>query len=137
MLRPRIGFQIDETQRMVTVRYIGAIDGDQVVREVLGAYQGLDRAWEYDCIWDLSRHAGVVGIRHNDALAQGWKNITGGRDAGRLTAVVSTDPLIDARLPLTQVMFPFRTVALFGNVEAARAWIEATRAEVTTDISAA
>ncbi len=137
MLRPRIGFQADEAERIVTVRYIGAIDGEQVVREVLEAFGALDRAWEYDCIWDLTRHAGVVGIRSNDALSHGWKNIAGGRDAGRLTAVVSTDPLIDARLPLTQTMFPFRTVALFGTVDAARRWIEATRAEVSSDISAA
>ena len=137
MLRPRISVQVDEAQRIVTARYIGAVHGDQVVDEVLSVYRTLDKAWEYDCIWDLSRHAGWVEIRHNEALAQGWKNIAGGRDAGRLTAVVSCDPLIDVRLPLTQVMFPFRTVALFGTVEAARLWIEAMRAESVADVSAA
>lgn len=136
MLRPRITVQFDKIKLIATVRYIGAVDGDQVVREVLGAYRTTDQAWAYDCIWDLSRHTGVVGIQDNDALAHGWKAITGGRDAGRYTAVVSTDPLIDARLPLTRRLFPFRTVALFATVEAARGWIEASRAEATSDIAA-
>ena len=137
MLRPRISFHADETRRIATVRYIGAVHGDQVIDEVLSAFRTLDKAWEYDCIWDLSRHEGWVEIRHNDGLAQGWKTIAGGRDTDRLTAVVSIDPLIDARLPLTRAMFPFRTVALFGAVEAARLWIEATRAETPADVSAA
>lgn len=127
MLRPRISFQTDEAQRIVTVRYVGAVDGDQVVREVLGFFRALDKAWEYDCIWDLTRHTGWVEIRHIDDLSDGWKAITGGRDAGRYTAVVSLDPLVDVRLPLTQRMFPFRTVALFGTSETAWSWIEASR----------
>ncbi len=137
MLRPRIGFQVDKAQNIVTVRYIGAVHGDQVVSEVLGAFRALDGAWEHDCIWDLTRHTGWVEIRHIDALSEGWRNIAGGRDAGRFTAVVSVDPLIDVRLPLTQAMFPFRTVGLFGTVEAARAWIEARRNDIAEDVTAA
>ena len=137
MLRPRIVFQADEAQRIVSVRYIGAVDGDQVVSEVLGFFRALDKAWAYDCIWDLTRHTGWVEIRHIDELSDGWKAITGGRDTGRYTAVVSLDPLVDVRLPLTQRMFPFRTVALFGEAEVARQWIETARNEPAANISVA
>jgi len=129
MLRPRVSFLIDEPERIVTVRYVGALNGDQIVPEMLAAYRGLERAWEYDCIHDLRRHEGRVEIRDNEALGRGWQEVCGGRDAGRRTAIVSNDPLIDARLPLTQRMFPFRVVALFGTVEAARVWIAESRAE--------
>ena len=137
MLRPRVSVHIDEARRIATVRYVGAINGDRIIPEVLAAYGALERPWEFDCVWDMRRHTGRTEIRDNEALSRGWLNLCGGRDAGRLTAVVSSDPLIDARLPLTQQLFPFRTVALFGTVEAAWDWIETSRVEPLVDITAA
>ena len=137
MLRPRVGFAVDPTDLIVTVRYIGAIGGDHIVPAVLKGFAAVERAWDYDCIFDLSRHDGLVEIRDNDALARGWLNLTGGRDAGRRTAVVSSDPLIDARLPLIQPMFPFRTLMTFASVEAARGWLLASRTEEARGVSAA
>lgn len=137
MLRPRVGFTVDQTDRIVTVRYIGAIGGDAIIPAVLGGFSAVEHVWKYDCIFDLSRHNGLVELRDNDALGRGWLNLSGGRDAGRLTAVVSNDPLIDARLPLIQPMFPFRTLMTFASVEAARTWILASRTEAETGASAA
>ena len=137
MLRARIGFHVDEIEKIVTVRYVGQIDGERAVPEVLTAFRALSQPWDYDCIWDLSRHEGKVEIRDNDALALEWQSLCGGRDAGRMTAVVSLDPLIDVRLPLTQRLFPFRTIALFGTVAAARVWMQSARAEAVVGVSAA
>ena len=123
MLRPRVGFHVDEAHRIATVRYIGAINGDRVVPDVLRAFRALERAWEYDCVFDLTRHDGFVEIGDGDVLDCGWQDICNGRDIGRHTAVVSVDPLIGARLPLLQGLFPFRTVKMFGSADAARAWI--------------
>lgn len=129
MLRARVGFHIDEAHRLVTVRYVGAICGDEIVPRMEAAYRALDRAWRYDCIHDLRRHTGRMDIRDNEALAECWHEVAGGRDVGRCTAIVSSDPLVDARLPLTQKLFPFRSLAVFGTLEAARSWIETVRAE--------
>jgi len=128
MLRPRVSVSVDESGRIATVRYVGAINGDVIVPEVLRLYGALDRPWDYDCIWDMRRHTGSTETRDNETLARGWQSICGGRDIGRHTAIVSTDPLISARLTLTQRLFPFRTLAVFGSVEAARSWLEAARA---------
>ncbi len=129
MLRPRVGFHVDESQHLLTVRYVGDICGDEILPKMLAACHALDKAWRFDVIHDLRRHTGRMDIRDNEAFAQGWRAICGGRDAGRCTAIVSNDPLVDARLPLTQAMFPGRTVAVFGTNESARAWIDTVRAE--------
>ena len=129
MLRPRVSVTLDPSTRIATVRYVGAINGDVIVPEVLRLYGALDRPWTYDCIWDMRRHTGSTETRDNEALARGWQAMCGGRDIGRYTAILSSDPLIAARLPLTQRLFPFRTLAVFGTVEAARGWLEAARTE--------
>ena len=129
MLRARVGFHVDETHKIVTVRYIGAIDGDEIVPQVLDGFAGLERPWDYDCIWDMTRHQGRIDIRDNEILGRGWQELCGGRDTGRRTAVVSSDALIDARLTVSQRLFPFRTIALFGTLESARAWLGEPRAD--------
>ena len=129
MLRPRVSVTVDPFTRIATVRYVGAINGDVIIPEVLRLYGALERPWEYDCIWDMRRHTGRTETRDNEALARGWQAICGGRDIGRYTAIVSDDALIGARLPLTQRLFPFRTLAVFATVEMARAWLETARAD--------
>ena len=129
MLRPRVSVSVDGPTRIATVRYVGAINGDAIVPEVLRLYGALERPWAYDCIWDMSRHTGHTETRDNEALARGWQAICGGRDLGRYTAIVSADALIGARLTLTQRLFPFRTLAVFAKIDAARAWLETARAE--------
>ena len=123
MLRPRLSFNVDENRRLIVIRYIGDIGGEDIVPEMLSRLSGVDKVWEYDSIFDLTRHNALVEMRDHDALAKGWLNMTAGRDAGRRTAVVSLDPLIAARLPLVQAMFPFRTMMLFTSMAAAEAWL--------------
>ncbi len=129
MLRPRVSVTVDESARIATVRYVGAINGDVIIPEVLRLYGAIEQPWDYDCIWDMSRHTGHTETRDNEALARGWQAICGGRDLGRHTAIVSVDALIGARLTLTQRLFPFRTLAVFGKIDAARAWLETARAD--------
>ncbi len=130
MLRPRVSVTVDLAARIATVRYVGAINGDVIIPEVLRLYGALDRPWEYDCLWDMRRHTGHTETRDNEALARGWQAICGGRDIGRLTAILSGDPLIEARLKLTQRLFPFRTLEVFPTIEAGRAWIDSVRADI-------
>lgn len=137
MLRPRVLFAADQRRRLITIRYIGNIAGDIVVSTILDHLNVLERVWEYDSVFDLTRHEGLVEMRDHDAFARGWRNLAGGRDAGRRTAVVSLDPLIEARLPLLQSLFPFRTLMVFNSMSAAEAWLQEGRENSADTISAA
>ena len=127
MIRARIAFRAEPADRLIVVRYIGALDGETLVRQLMTHFRATEAAWEYDCIFDLTRHEGVVQAAHNEELGRQWLDVTQGRDTGRMSAIISTDPLVHSRLRGSQTMFPHRTLAVFNTVDEGRAWIAIER----------
>ena len=130
MIRARIAFRAEPANRLIVVRYIGALDGEVLVHELMAHFRATDAAWEYDCIFDLTRHEGVVQASHNEDLGRQWLEVTQGRDAGRMSAIISTDPLVHSRLRGSQTMFPHRTLAVFNTIDEGKAWIALERARI-------
>ena len=130
MTRSRLTISVDQPNRILTVRYIGAIDGDGVNDSMMTQLSELDRPWEYDAIIDMRRHDGLIVASEIEDLGLRWALMAKGRDEGRLTAIVSDDPLVNARLSLTQAVFPHRVMACFARLEEGIAWIEAHRGDV-------
>ncbi len=137
MVRPRLVFQADAENRIAVIKYIGAIYGDRIVPEAMAHFRAVDRIWDYDGIFDLRRHEGFLEAHHCEDFGRQWQNLAGGRDAGRRTAVISTDPLVHARFTTIQTVFPFRTMTLFDTLEAAEAWIREGQLEGQTGPAAA
>lgn len=129
MIRARIAFRADPARRLITVRYIGDVSGERLCREMMDLFRDVENVWEYDCLYDLTRHEGTVSSADNEELGRQWHEIAQGRDAGRCTAIVSSDPLLHARAKLSQSSFSARTLSLFYTVEEGEAWIESRRAE--------
>jgi hypothetical protein len=129
MIRARIAFRADPARRLIVVRYIGDLNGDQICCEMMDMFRDVENVWEYDCLYDLTRHTGVVSSADNEELGRQWQAIAQGRDIGRCTAIVSQDPLLHARAKLSQSSFSARTLALFYTVEEGEAWIAGRRAE--------
>ena len=130
MIRARIAFRAEPADRLIVVRYIGALDGETLVRQLMAHFRATEAAWEYDCIFDLTRHEGVVQAAHNEELGRQWLEVTQSRDTGRMSAIISTDPLVHSRLRGSQTMFPHRTLAVFNTIDEGRAWIAVERARL-------
>jgi hypothetical protein len=128
MIRARIAFRADPARRLIVVRYIGDLGGDQLCREMMDLFRDVENVWEYDCLYDLTRHEGTVSSAHNEELGRQWRDLVQGRDTGRCTAIVSRDPLLHARASVSQSAFSARTLALFYTVEEGEAWIADRRA---------
>ncbi len=129
MIRPRIAFRVDPVRRLIILRYIGDLNGDQVRRELMDLFRGVENVWEYDCIFDLTRHQGVISSVDNEEIGRQWYDWVQGRDAGRCTATISNDPLLHARMGVTQSSFSTRILGLFHTIEEGEAWIADHRAE--------
>ncbi len=130
MTRSRLTISVDQPNRILTVRYIGAIDGDGVNDSMMTQLSELERPWEYDAIIDMRRHDGLIVASEIEELGLRWALMAKGRDEGRLTAIVSDDPLVNARLSMTQAVFPHRVMACFARLEEGIAWIETHRGDV-------
>ena len=129
MLRPRLTFRADETARTLFIRWIGQIEGGEVVAGLMSYLVLLDRVWEYDMAIDLLRFDGHLHPVDVDTLSLSWQNLVQGRDAGRRTAIISHDPLLQARLNGTRAAFPKRELAMFAEVAPAMAWIGARQGQ--------
>ena len=127
MPRSRLNFTIDQPNLIIVVRYHGLVDGADLVKGLMANFNGIVDPWTYDFIFDLRRHEGTVTSDDNAELGRQWKALAKGRDAGRQSAIVSTDPLLKARLKTSQSAFPDRTLAIFDTVDEGLEWIHCSR----------
>ncbi len=128
--RSRIGFSVDETNRLLIARYIGDISGADINLQLMHHASRLHAPWQYDHIIDTRRHDGTVLARDTEQLAKRWAFMAQGRDAGRMTAMVTQDALIRARQSQRSVIFPGRIMQVFDNFDEALEWIRAARGHV-------
>lgn len=127
MARSRLTISIDDAQKIFTVRYIGDIDGGEINDSMMSQLGQIEKPWEYDAIIDMRRHDGTVMASEIEELGMRWALLAQGRDQGRLTAVISEDPLVHARQSTTQSMFPHRITKIFSRLDEGLTWIYADR----------
>ncbi len=130
MGRSRLTLTVDEDHRILIVRYIGDIDGEQINHNVMQQIADVAEVWTYDSLIDMRRFENTVLVTEIEDLAMRWNGLAAGRDRGCFTAVISADPLVRARLPLTQALFPVRTLAQFGSFDEGLDWLKTQRAYV-------
>jgi hypothetical protein len=129
MTRSRLTLSVDTSNRIIVFRYIGGIDGADINVSMIDQLRQVDQPWTYDNIVDLRRHEGLVTADEIEDLGGRWQLMAQGRDAGTCIAIVTDDPLVHARLPITRGAFPGRTVEGFALVEEAMVWIQSQRGQ--------
>ncbi len=126
-MRSRLTLTVDNDLRLLVMRYIGDIEGEQINFSMMEQLSAVDQPWTYDSLVDLRRHDGLVTAEEIQELGLRWAMLAQGRDKGRLIAIISTDPLVRARLSGTQGAFPFRVINLFETFDEGLDWIKAHR----------
>lgn len=132
-LRPRVNVAIDDDLHILTLRYIGALDGEEIYARVMTFFRTLDAPWTYDLIVDVSRLEGVITSSDTEWLGREWERLAAGRDKGRLMAVVSTDPLVIARKGMRDRIFPNFESDVFATRDEALYWIQKQRGLMRAD----
>ena len=127
MTRSRLTLSVDNSNQIILFRYIGGIDGADINVSMIDQLKQIDQPWAYDNIVDLRRHEGLVTADEIEDLGRRWQMMAQGRDAGTCIAIVTDDPLVHARLPITRGAFPGRVVEGFALLEEAMGWIEGQR----------
>jgi len=122
-LRPRVSLSVDKALNILTLRYIGDMDGATLYAQLLDQFLRVGDPWTYDLIVDFSRYEGVLLTSDNEAFGRVWEDLAQGRDAGRLMAIVSRDPLIIARKAIRAYIFPNFIIDVFTNCIEAQTWI--------------
>lgn len=129
MTRSRLTLSVDDANRIIVFRYIGGIDGGDINVSMIDQLRQIDQPWDYDNIVDMRRHEGTVTAGEIEELAERWQKLAQGRDHGRLIAIVSDDPLVVARLPISRAAFSNRIVEGFSLMEEAMDWIDTQRGQ--------
>lgn len=126
-MRARLTLSADHESKIFIVRYIGGIDGGEINDSMIDQLARMERPWEYDSVIDMRRHDGTVMSSDIEELATRWNALAQGRDRGRRTAVISEDPLVRARISVTQSLFPQRVMVHFENYDEGLDWLKASR----------
>ncbi len=136
MTRSRITLSIDDDLKIMIVRYIGELDGDEVNLNMMQQLVHVPDVWKYDSMIDMRRYAGTIMATEIEELSMRWNLLVQGRDKGGFTAIVSDDPLVHARLSTTQMLFPQRILEAFNNFDEGLDWIKTQRCHINRMLSA-
>lgn len=122
--RSRLNFSQNDEQKRITIRYIGDLDGQEIVSGIARYLETVGEVWLYDIIIDMRRFEGFVPFDELGRLARQWATIAQGRDMGRKVAIISQDPLVLARAKAYPVTFPTRVIRIFAEMIDGENWIE-------------
>lgn len=123
-MRSRLNFSQNDEQKLLTIRYIGDLDGQAIVNGIARYLESVGEVWLYDIVIDMRRFEGFVPFDDLGRLARQWATIAQGRDMGRKVAIISSDPLVLARASAYPATFPTRVIRIFGDMVQAQNWIE-------------
>ena len=127
MTRARVTLSADKATRIIFVRYIGDVDGQSITESSINQFSDVENVWEYDAIFDLRRFDGVLLSPEVQQLGERWRELVSGRDMGRRSAIITSDPFVIARLSVTRQRFPGRTIEIFATFDEGLEWIKAGR----------
>lgn len=133
--RSRLNFSQNDEQKRITIRYIGDVDGQEIVNGIARYLETVGEVWLYDIIIDMRRFEGFVPFEELGRLAREWATIAHGRDMGRKVAIISQDPLVLARAKAYPATFPTRVIRIFAEMIDGENWIEGkeTASEASAD----
>jgi len=130
MTRPRITVSIDQAMKIMIVRYIGGLDGEDVNDGMMSQLVNIPDVWTYDSMIDMRRYEGTIMASEIEDLSLRWNLLAQGRDRGGFIAIISDDPLVRARLSITQTLFPQRIMENFNTFDEGLDWIKRQRGYV-------
>jgi hypothetical protein len=122
-MRPRLSITHDEAQKLIMIRYIGAIEASEIVSKITEYLQNIPDTWTYDIVYDLRHFNGIMPYQELGELGEKWANLAQGRDMGRKVAIISKDPLIHARIATYTQEFPTRIINVFGKMSEGFDWL--------------
>ena len=123
MLKARVTCSANPHSRLLIMRCIGNLDGPAVAERMQAHLEAIPDAWDYDHIVDFSRFNGLFLGDDTEDMTAWWRGLASDRDAGRLTAVISDDPLMQVRQSICQDLLPLREVAIFSRFSEGCDWI--------------
>jgi hypothetical protein len=129
MSRSHLSVSIFPAKRHILVRPAGELSGTEIGQGSMARIMETPDAFTYDHLLDLRRFDGAVMGSELAAFGETWRKTAAGRDAGTRTAIVSTDPLMRARLSFYRQQFPERDIDVFNTFDEALDWLRSQRAE--------
>lgn len=122
---------VDYEHLQISLHLLNNIDADDAKRNIVAAYTEVPAAYQYDWLVDLTALSAPFSEADNIELGRVWQKIAKGRDVGRRTAFVTTDPVMQARLRQSQATSSYRMIDVFDTVDLAQNWLKSVTSSNT------
>jgi hypothetical protein len=118
-INARLSYTVDDAAKIIVLKFIGDITGEQIVDTYISKLVCAHDPWLYDFIVDHRAHSGLFSTKDMEKATAQWNALCQGRDKGRISVIVTTDPHIIARIPLTRAAAPQRRIEVFEDFDSA------------------
>jgi len=131
---PHVGaltWDVDPERHVTVLRLTGDLDGQSVRARIEAFWQAHPEAIANHCVVDMRNYTGDLGYDDLTTIAQQWRKLARGRDAGRGTAIVTNDRFARLLMRAVALLFPSRRFALFAEMDEATQWLATIPQEST------
>ena len=116
---------IDETQKLITMRFKGAQSSEYYTDRIISSYALIDRPWLYRRLMDYRFCETSISFPDLERMAACWEELTRGVDSVHYVAILTTDALTRVRPATYSPLFPNQEIRSFSDLRHALDWLMA------------
>ncbi len=114
---------VDEPQKLITMRFKGAQTSAYYTDRIITAYTQIDRPWLYRRLMDYRYCDTSITYPDLERMAAYWADITRGQDCLHYVAILTTDALTRVRPATYSPLFPNQEIRAFSDLHQALDWL--------------
>ncbi|MFT4076667.1 MAG: hypothetical protein QM647_14180 [Asticcacaulis sp.] len=114
---------VDKANHCVYLTVVGPMDSAAFIDRQIEILKSLEAPWTYDRVIDLLDCDGHVAYEDILRLGEYWAGLRFFIKRDVRVAVITKNPLITARLPLADLLFPRHEMRAFPTIQAGTAWL--------------
>lgn len=114
---------VDEPQKLITMRFKGAQSSAYYTDRIIDAYASVDRPWLYRRLMDYRYCETSISFPDLERMASYWADITCGQQGVHYVAILATDALTRVRPATYSPLFPNQEIRSFSDLHQALDWL--------------
>ncbi len=117
---------VDEPQKLITMRFKGAQSSQYYTDRIISAYAAIGRPWLYRRLMDYRYCETSISFPDLERMAAKWADLTRGQDGLHYVAILTTDALTRVRPATYSPLFPNQEIRAFSDLHHALDWLLTT-----------
>jgi len=123
MVEPTFTYDVDAANRLITMRLAGREPSAHYADGIIAAYGDIPELWRYNRLIDHRKFSSLITMDDLKRMSEAWSDFTRGHDVRARVAILTRNPLTQARVAAHGALYPDQHKRTFTSVSEAMDWV--------------